>query len=244
MICELPNRLFSQGGFKFEQWEREMKKCFLFGVLTFGNVANAATVGLTWYDNGTTISGASSCTVGGTFTPPTPPSRTGYNFAGWKIKPRTCGIEQLDTSIKGTAYGNTKLNGNAGSNESNYGLTTGSGQWAVEFPYGTVWGMAKCSETSGNNSSETWPESSKSDWLKTPSDTVGKYCWCQATGFTATASSYTSGPQCTTAASSLWVFDADRKSSNYCASLCAYRCVQRVQNYAAFRAAMFGAVGQ
>ena len=221
-----------------------MKKCFLFGVLTFGNVANAATVGLTWYDNGTTISGASSCTVGGTFTPPTPPSRTGYNFAGWKIKPRTCGIEQLDTSIKGTAYGNTKLNGNAGSNESNYGLTTGSGQWAVEFSYGTVWGMAKCSETSGNNGSDKWPASSKSDWLKTPSDTAGGNCWCQATGFTASGNSYTSGPQCTTTASSLWVFFYDFGSSGICELSCAYGCAANVRYGAAIRAGVYGAVGQ
>ena len=204
-------------------------------------------VGLTWYDNGTTISGPSSCTVGGTFLPPTPPARPGYIFAGWKVKDPTCGINNLDTSIKGkgSSYrGYTKLDGSSGSNESNYGLTAGSGQWATEFSYGTVWGMAKCSETSGNNSDATYPESSKSDWLKTPSDTNGSNCWCQATGFTATASSYTSGPQCTTTASSLWVFRRDYGSSDSCASSCANGCADDVRLKAVSRAGMFGAVGQ
>jgi len=221
-----------------------MKKLFLIFVSIFiVGTTNAANVGLTWYDNGTTISGASSCTVGGTFTPPTPPARDGYIFTGWKII-KKCGINNLDTSIGGTAYGYTRLNGSAGSKQSNYGLTTGSGQWATQFSYGTVWGMAKCSSTSGDNSGYTWPESSKSNWLKTPSDTNGQYCWCQATGFTATASSYTSGPQCTTTASSLWVFRYDLGSSDNCAYRCAASCAGNVQDRAAFRVALFGAAGQ
>ena len=205
------------------------------------------TVSLNWYDGNTQMSGGpSSCTVGGTFLPPTPPARPGYVFTGWK---ETCAskIKRLDTSTNGsssTYTGYTRLNGNAGSKESNYGLTTGSGQWAVEFSYGTVWGMAKCSETSGSDSSGTWPESSKSDWLKTPSDTTGKYCWCQVTGFTASGNSYTSGPQCTTTASSLWVFLSSLGSSGTCAANCALSCANRVQLKAALRAGLFGAVGQ
>jgi hypothetical protein len=171
-------------------------------------------------------------------------------FAGWHVKeihPETCGINNLDTSTdgRGTTYvGYTQINGNSGLNGSRYGLTTGSGQWAVEFSYGTVWGMAKCSETSGNSSSNSWPESSKSDWLKTPSDTTGQYCWCQATGFTASGNSYTSGPQCTTTASSLWVFRAGTGSSANCENSCAHYCASGGLSRAAFRAAMFGAVGQ
>jgi hypothetical protein len=205
-------------------------------------------VELNWYNNGTVMSGGpSSCVVGGTFVPPTPPARDGYIFVGWKVKDPTCGINQLDTSIAGRGtsyYGYTSLNGNAGSNESNYGLAVGSGQWATEFSYGTVWGMAKCSTTSGNSSSYTWPESSKSDWLKTPSDTNGQYCWCQVTGFTASGNSYTSGPQCTTTASSLWVFNYGGGSSDLCARNCARSCASYVRGNAAFRAGVFGAVGQ
>lgn len=44
------------------------------------------TVDLTWFDNGTTISGPSSCEIGGTFIPPTPAPRPGYIFTGWKVK--------------------------------------------------------------------------------------------------------------------------------------------------------------
>ena len=209
-----------------------------------GAQQSTQTVNLTWYDNGSTISGPSSCTVGGTFTPPTPPARPGYRFTGWRIKPETCGIPDLNTSTSGTAYGYTCLDGTAGSKESTYGLTVGSGQWAAQFSYGTVWGMAKCSETSGNSSSSTWPASSKSDWLKTPSDTTGGYCWCQVTGFTASGNSYASGPQCTTTASSLWVFSSNFRSSGNCASNCAYNCGAGVRMFADFRSAMFGTVGQ
>ena len=217
-----------------------------FRVALFGAVPQDI-VNLNWYDGNSTITGPSSCTVGDTFLPPTPAARVGYIFKGWKVKDPTCGINQLDTSIDpmvNASYGYTRLNGNAGSREANYGLTVGSGQWAVQFSYGTVWGMAKCSETAGNNSSATWPESSKSDWLKTPSDTTGVNCWCQATGFTATASSYTSGPQCTTTASSLWVFRYDLGSSDNCAYRCAASCAGNVQDRAAFRVALFGAAGQ
>jgi len=222
-----------------------MKKYFLTSVfgLILTNVCYATDVGLAWYDNGSTISGPSSCTIGGTFVPPTPPARDGYIFTGWKIV-KKCGINNLDTRIVGTAYGYTRLISSAGYKESNYGLTTGSGQWATQFSYGTVWGMAKCSSTSGDNSGYTWPESSKSDWLKTPSDTNGQYCWCQATGFTATASSYTSGPQCTTTASSLWVFSDDPGSSDDCANYCASFCAYYVRYYYAFIAGVFGSVAQ
>ena len=206
--------------------------------------SHSTDVGLTWYDNGTAMSGGpSSCTVGGTFVPPTPPARPGYIFAGWKAHSAGgCGIWRL-TSMAGTAYGYTSHDASLEENKSNYGLTL-FGQWAVEFDHGTVWGMAKCSNTYGNNSSYTWPESSKSNWLKNPSNTKGQYCWCQATGFTASGNSYTSGPQCTTTASSLWVFYVNDYSSNFCVHDCAYYCAYYVQTNAAFRAAVFGSVGQ
>ena len=194
-----------------------------FRVALFGAVPPDPTVLLNWYDGNSTISGPSSCVIGGTFVPPTPPARTGYVFAGWKVKPRTCGIPDLDSSINGTAYGYANLDGSTGSNESKYGLTVGSGQWAVETSYGVVYGMANCNNVEPNDYVCGWiinnslvPESS------------GKNCWCQATGFTPTASSYTSGPSCiVTPSSSAWVWECNASTSSeswcsqYCANFCA-----------------------
>lgn len=205
--------------------------------------SHSADVGLVWYDGDSTITGPSSCTVGGTFTPPTPSTRPGYVFAGWKIQeihlppdPR-CGIDQLDTSINcnnSNLVGYTKLDGTVGKNESKYGLTQGSGRWAVEYSYGTVWGMAKCISTIGS-------------WRKMAtqtSTTSGRYCWCQATGFTASGNSYTSGPQCTTATSSLWMYVEDESSTGYCRERCPRDCSNSIQYTAAARVTLFGAAGQ
>jgi len=211
-----------------------MRKIFLLCLFMFVNVVYATDVELAWYDGDTTINGPTSCTVGGTFLPPTPPARTGFVFNGWKIKPRTCGIDQLDTSINGSYYGYTRLNGSAGSKESDYGLTVGSGQWATKFSYGAVWGMANCNSTTGTAST-----------LGTPNTSVnGTKCWCQATGFTTSGNSYTSGPSCTTTASSSWVFRYGYDSADSCANNCGYRCANDFMVLKGFRTAASGAAGQ
>ena len=209
-----------------------------FRVAVFGSVPKE--VELNWYNNGVLMSeGPSFCAVGGTFLPPTPSARTGFVFNGWK---ETCAsktrnkIRKLDSSIngKGTSYqGYTCLNGNAGSNETNYGLTTGSGEWAVEFSYGTVWGMANCNNTSGTANKVGTPTLASS----------GSKCWCQANGFVASGNAYTSGPQCTIVASSSWVF-SDSSSNYNCALNCAGNCAYRARAVTEFRKALFSVVGQ
>ena len=200
-------------------------------------------VDLTWYDGNSTISGPSSCTVGGTFVPPTPAARPGWIFAGWKIKPRTCGIPNLDTSIRPTDISGGELYayqrdsnciyGPSSRNTRNYGITTDN-TWAVEFSYGTVWGRANCNNTSGPFFAAGTPTLASS----------GPNCWCQATGFTASGNSYTSGPQCITSASNTWVFTPYSGEVDDCAANCAYYCIENIDEIAAFRSAVFGAVGQ
>ena len=219
-----------------------MKKILVLCLLMYVNVVYATDVELTWYDGDTTINGPTSCTVGGTFLPPTPPARTGFVFAGWKIKeihiPCAQQIQNLDTSINGRGssyYGYTRLDGATGSRESNYGLTTGSGQWAVQFSYGTVWGMANCNSEYGRypNIGTLTLESS------------GKYCWCQVTGFSPSGSNYTQGPQCTTTVSSSWGFAREYSTNaTNCVPQCVSYCANTVRTEANFRVALFGAVGQ
>jgi len=207
---------------------------------TFTAQYSAVMIGLTWYDNGSTISGASSCTLGGTFVPPTPPARPGYRFTGWKVKeihaPTDCGIPDLNTSTDGTTHAYATLNNReSGIGESTYGLTQGSGQWATQFSYGTVYGMANCNTTSG-----TYAVAAE---IRTESS--GLYCWCQATGFTPTSNDYTGGPQCTVfPVSSSWVFVEDFDTSSNCAIACPDRCGRYVRYYDDFRSPLFGAVGQ
>jgi len=208
------------------------------------------TIQIKWYNGDDEItpanSVATSCEYDDILTiPSNPPSKTGYTFIGWELRNETCGIENLDVSKNGSAYAFTRLDGDAGNNESNYGLTVGSGQWATEFDYGTVWGMARCSSTSGNNSDFTFPSNSQSDWLKEVPNDNGRYCWCQVTGFSAFRNNYTSGPQCTVSpTSSLLGFSYDYESFNNCASLCAHSCANRVRLAAAFRAGVFSSIGQ
>ena len=142
----------------------------------------------------------------------------------------SCGINMLDPSVAGTTYGYTRLNGNAGTRESNYGLTVGSGAWAMEFPYGTVWGMANCNTTSA---------SSQNAVASITPENSGQYCWCQATGFTASGNSYTSGPQCTTSTSNTWTFVRDLSDVNDCADRCAYFCLAGVRLDSTFRSVVF-----
>ena len=200
-------------------------------------------IALTWYDGNSTISGPTSCAVGGVFLPPTPPARTGYVFNGWKIKETLipagkCGIDALDTSISSSipeAYKNdsTGTNGTYSENAENYGITTDN-TWAVQFSYGTVWGKANCNDNSGSrgNVAQITPKSK------------GKKCWCQVTGFTALGGAYPYGPQCTTIESSLWVYSWGTDNVNKCAYSCAGSCAADVGRTDAVRAAAFGAVGQ
>ena len=212
-------------------------------------------VGLTWYDGNTQMSGGpSSCTVGETFLPPTPPARPGYIFTGWKVRVlEKCGIDQLDTSINiseeywdkcvyKNPYGECPECGDDRLYPSDYGITAND-TWAAEAPYGTIWGRSKCSATSGDDHNDEWGAPS-SDWLKTPSETNGQYCWCQVTGFSPSGSNYTQGPQCTTTASNLWVCHYDAGSIKTCEDYCARDCADYIQLSEEFREAIYGAVGQ
>ena len=156
------------------------------------------------------------------------PQKTGYTFKGWRVKQCLSG---LDTSIHATwdatharwkpisSSGYTMVNAFGAENSSDLN----NGEWAVTFSYGTVKGMAKCSSTNG---SYTTPG--------TPSDTNGKYCWCQATNYTPDG-----GNQCNVASPS-WVFYDAMVTASNCAVGCARSCAIFVMMYADFRRAVFG----
>ena len=117
------------------------------------------TLNLKWYDeNGNQLNvqnESNSCTYGGSINLPTPPTKRGYTFKGWKVAQYD--FSTLDADIPGTGY--------------TYNLTT----WIVSFPYGDVSGIALCSITAGTYAVAGTPvEGGGGD---------RKYCWCKATGF-------------------------------------------------------------
>jgi ribosomal protein L7/L12 len=141
---------------------------------------NANTINLDFYDGEEKLS-SGQCTYDGGIELPNDPTKEGYEFSGWKVRRAAaapqCSISDIDISIDGTEYGCTRLNGDTGVRESEYGLTPGSGEWATKFEYGIVKGVARCSLV-GSSTNQTG----------NPTDDVNtegaKYCWCKMTGYT------------------------------------------------------------
>ena len=188
-------------------------------------------ISLTW--DGDANGTPASCTYGGTFVPPTPAARTGYVFTGWQ----QCSLSNLDTSIGilgGTFNSDNArwkpINGSAGHTMAQQnGFTENSddldnGEWAMTFSYGTVKGMAKCSDTNGAYAT-----------TGTPSDTSGQYCWCRATGYTPTG-----GNQCNLY-STPWVFGNNfGNGAEECINLCAFSCLFYIGWDGGFKPALYG----
>ena len=211
------------------------------------------TINIEWYNGDTKITPsnntANTCEYDGAITLPTNTlTKTGYTFGGWRVREvvaQLFNLATLDPSTPGTASGSSSLNGNAGSNESTYGLTAGSGEWATEFEYGTVKGMARCSTQAGSNGRFTngvgdnngnWSNTTK---LSTLTDETGqegaRYCWCQATGFDAEKD----GTYVSVTPSS-WVFNYVYVDADSCANGCAAHCGGYFRTHSNFRAVIYG----
>ena len=100
-------------------------------------------------------------------------------------------------------------------------------EWSATFSYGTVWGIATCVDTSGTSNTAVEELRDSNGEIATGGERTGKYCWCQL-----------SHP-----AKSRWVFRAARSSVAVCGSSCAGYCSGDVRNSSAFRAVVFGSLG-
>lgn len=100
-------------------------------------------------------------------------------------------------------------------------------EWSATFSYGTVWGIATCVDTSGTSNTAVEELRDSNGEIATGGERTGKYCWCQL-----------SHP-----AKSRWVFRAARSSVAVCGSSCAGYCSGDVRNNSAFRAVVFGSLG-
>ena len=207
----------------------------------------ANTINLEWYNEDTKLTvptTSNTCRYDGQITlPSTNPTKTGYTFRGWQVRAAQClpsdfNYNNITTS---SPYGYTTLDGSTGSKETDYGLTVGSGEWAVDYgSAGVIKGMAKCSAKSGNNNGYTWNNAS-SEWTASESELTsagdGKYCWCQITGYDADKDKN----YCQVASPS-WVFFFVHGSASYCALQCASLCATYVPNNSGWRATLFSQV--
>ena len=203
------------------------------------------TIGTTWYSDGVQLevdNAATSCTYDTEMILPTNPTKPGYEFNGWKLYVPPCEIPSTDVSNEGNAYAAKKLSGgndntNGGATAATYGITQ-PGEWGVTWSNGDkVTGVAKCSALPGNNHNQEWGGNS-SDWTASESELTSatgetKYCWCQATHYTAN-----NAQQCSLS-SPAWVFGTVYGSAANCADGCASYCASRVHSRSVSRAALF-----
>ena len=210
---------------------------------------DANIITLHWYSEDNEIqnvpSTSQSCTYDGSLEPlpvSNVPTREGYTFRGWRARQagagqqvQQCSLSSLDTSIGGTWYASKGSTGYCyyynddtgdevdGDCSDSHFAGLNNSEWETNFSYGTVKGMAKCSNTNGDYAT-----------VGTPSNTNGQYCWCAATSYTPDG-----GTQCNIASPS-WVFYGDVDSASLCANGCADDCAYRVLYYPDFRRAVFG----
>lgn len=223
------------------------------------------TINVTWYD-GDTEYDSNQCTYGGELDVPTAPTKTGYTFKGWRVKPAQCSFASQVCSLTGsavngltyntndsTAHGWYSHNGRSKRNESTYGLTAGG--WAVKDTNGgIVKGIASCNNTMPtiyntvnagmSNGTMTSEQAMNTLWGSCESDAIkpGNTFSSSSTGqyCWCKMESYTpSGGSACNIASPSWVFiGADSVSG--CAFLCVNDCASYVMNRAGFRRAVFG----
>ena len=142
---------------------------------------------------------STSCLYDDNLTPPqTIPTRTGYTFKGWHVRPQydfsTITLGNNGTYWARGFYGVRQNCFETGFSERYSDVCQIGGfsdlqtyEWKVQYSHGTVYGMAKCSDTGG----ERW-QTATSLIEVTPGS--NQYCWCKATGYKPSGQSTIYGP--------------------------------------------------
>jgi len=194
---------------------------------------------LRWYNNNTLMdvqSSANTCTYDDTLTvPTTAPTRTGYTFAGWTVRPEMDfstiptnenGIERWGKGAEDRCtYGDANsLSGVVSCNSDNNFNELQQNEWKIKYQHGVLYGMAGCSTTSGI-------------WAASGSPTIGsgQYCWCKATGYRATNDTSVKGSMYPLS----WVCATNTGSYDSCAVSCVRHCIYQDENYYIFRRSLF-----
>ena len=187
---------------------------------------------LHWYSGNTLLpveNNDDTCTYDGVLNRPTNPTREGYNFAGWRVRPTmdfsTIPINQQGTEMWGKGWKNNANYCYYGHDESYSRAACDSDitftelqpyEWKARFEHGDLYGMAGCSTGGaayvgiiGNPTIENG---------------IGSQCWCKATGYKPNNSDTIYGPSKTLS----WVYENQRNSGVNCAQGCAITCLDRI----------------
>ena len=214
---------------------------------------------LRWYNNNTLMnvqSSANTCVYDGSLTvPSTAPTRTGYTFAGWEVRPEmdfsTISVENVVSGYGKDAGGGTgwcayTVDG-AYHRDSRQSCTETRefndlqySEWKIQFNAGWLYGMSKCSAKSGNT--YNWNINYKSYWTATYDELESatgdkRYCWCKPTGFRPNNENTFYAPS----NNLLWVLNSSSISlegDNICSWVCAIRCYARSYDESRFRSVL------
>ena len=97
--------------------------------------------------------------------------------------------------------------------------------WQTVFPYGTIAGVAACSNVKPQNTAGGWQTGYVADDQNAITDEGGVYCYCKMTEPNISASP--------------WVYAGDYDSAQRCSSECAFACCFHAKTYPAFRTSVF-----
>ena len=187
------------------------------------------TINLRWYNNNTLLnvtSVSNTCTYDTAINLPTNPTKPGYKFKGWKVRPEY-DFDQLDASINGIEgfdKGKKQTNLDEDYCRHRWPITNGSGsgvqscsnqnytdlyryEWKTVFSYGTIYGTSKCV-----------PDGTAVADVNNATD--GDCCYCKVTGYTPNNSNIIYGPQ----KNMNWVRYASAQSTPYCLRQCVTYC--------------------
>ncbi len=97
-----------------------------------------------------------------------------------------------------------------GVNATSYTYQAAAQTWQAVFPYGTIAGVAACSNVKPQNTADGWAAGYVADDQNAITDEGGRYCYCKMTEPNLSASP--------------WVFGYVADSASTCSDLCAYYC--------------------
>ncbi len=182
------------------------------------------TIDLRWYNNNTllnvTSTNSNTCTYDTSINLPANPTKPGYKFKGWNVRPEY-DFSTLDATITGNAgFCKSVYNGNDSCRQydETINYTTCNNQnfkelnrfeWKIMFNYGAIYGMGKCT-----------PSDATAKTVDNYEQSSGTYCWCKATGYIPTNSNIKYAPSNPVP----WVLYASAGSIGYCNQQCACYC--------------------
>ncbi len=215
-------------------------------------------INLHWYNNNTLIenvaSESTSCTYDDGLMPPTPPTKIGYTFRGWRSRPTydfsTLPKNSEDGTLHWSRSHNTEichsditgLGSDVSCSSNDAFAELEQDEWRVNFSWGDVYGSSYCSAKSGDSNNNYWNGDSSNwtasyDELQSASG-VKQYCWCQLTGYKPTNNATLYRPV-SVVMSSAYTFCRDRGSAAACNRYCAANCGLYVLREKTLREALF-----